>query len=115
MFLLKIRRKAEKMREDKKNYLKLYSIQESKIKRLKEMMILYPERKENYKKDIEKSLNLRAEIETKIKSLDNDILSEVLFQKYVFGKTLEQIGDLLNYSERQIERFHIKALDEIKI
>lgn len=74
-----------------------------------------PEFKENYDILIEKSLALRSKIEEQISSVDDDILSEVLFQKYVFGKTLEDISCILNYSIRQIERLHIKALDKFKM
>lgn len=103
------------MREEKKKYLKQYLLQESKISRLKTMSQVNPEFKENYDILIEKSLALRSKIEEQISSVDDDILSEVLFQKYVFGKTLEDISCILNYSIRQIERLHIKALDKFKM
>ena len=60
-------------------------------------------------------LLLRIKIERQISEVDSGILSEVLYQKYIFGKTLEDIGAILNYSTRHIERLHIKALDLFKM
>lgn len=103
------------MRKEKKKYLNLYLMQEAKIKRLKSMKSISPDKAQQYDALIEKCMLLRDEIETKIKSVDGEILSEILFQKYIFGKTLEEISYILNYSKRQIERLHIKALEEFKM
>lgn len=103
------------MREEKKQYLSGYLLQEAKIKRLENMLEKNPENAEQYKKLIIEAKKLREEIENKIKSVDNELLSEVLYQKYVFGKTLEQIGYIINYSKRHTERLHQKALEEFKM
>ena len=103
------------MREEKKKYLNSYLLQEAKIERLHRMTKLNPYHKALYDTEITNSLNLRKEIEFKISMVDNGILSEVLFQKYILGKTLEEIGYILNYSKRQIERMHIKALEKFKL
>ena len=103
------------MRKEKKEYLSLYLIQESKINRLKQMILINPSRAEEYKAQITKAVTLRKEIEAKIKKVDNGILSEILFRKYVCGKTLEEISYLLNYSKRHIERLHLAALDKFKL
>ena len=103
------------MRDEKKKYLSSYLLQETKINRFKNMMELNPQSAEDYLKEIESAILLREKIEKQIKAVDGDILSEVLFQKYVFGKTLENIGYTLNYSTRHIERLHIKALDKFRM
>lgn len=103
------------MRQEKKKYLNQYLLQEAKISRLKAMSKITPELKSDYEAQINESLELRREIERKINQVDGDILSELLFQKYIFGKTLEDIACILNYSLRHIERLHIKALDKFKI
>lgn len=103
------------MRQEKKKYLNQYLLQEAKISRLKAMSKITPELKSDYEAQINESLELRREIERKINQVDGDILSELLFQKYIFGKTLEDIACILNYSLRHIERLHIKALDKFKM
>lgn len=103
------------MRKQKKEYLSTYLLQETKISRLKTMSKINPELKKLYEKEIDQALLLRQKIEKQILAVDGGILSEVLFQKYVFGKTLEDISYTLNYSSRHIERLHIKALDEFRL
>ena len=103
------------MRKEKKKYLNLYLIQEVKINRLEEMKKVSPDKAELYTQRINQCLCLRDEIEEKIKNVDGGILSEILFQKYIFGKTLEEIGYIINYSKRQTERLHIKALEKFEI
>ena len=103
------------MNTAKKNYLNLYLLQEAKITRLEKMAIQNPAQKEKFNTQIKKALTLRDEIEEKIRNVDNAVLSELLFQKYICGKTLEEIGYILNYSKRHIERLHIEALKKFEI
>ena len=53
-----------------------------------------------------------ATIEEKINSMDDKLLSELLFQKYVLGHNLSDVSYQINYSKRQTERFHRKALEK---
>lgn len=103
------------MRQNKKEYLSSYLLQETKINRLKKMADLNPQLEPAYSKALNEALLLRIKIERQISEVDSGILSEVLYQKYIFGKTLEDIGAILNYSTRHIERLHIKALDLFKM
>ena len=43
---------------------------------------------------------------------DGGVLSEILYLKYVLGKTLSEIGFIINYSQRQTERLHRMALEK---
>ncbi|MBE6809250.1 MAG: hypothetical protein E7524_07265 [Ruminococcaceae bacterium] len=99
--------------EQKKQYLSAYLLQEAKIERLKRMIDKNPANEKLYKEYIEKSQKIRTEIEEKISAVDDELLSELLFQKYVFGHTLEQVGYIINYSKRQTERLHRKALEKL--
>ncbi len=103
------------MINNKKEYLKLYLIQESKIDRLKQMKRTNKSLKNRYDNEIKKSILLRKEIEEKIEKVDNAVLREILYNKYILGKTLEEISFIVNYSKRHVERLHIKALDKIII
>ena len=79
------------------------------------MVFLNPDLKAKYQREIQNANTIRNEIENKIESVDNGILSEVLFQKYILGRTLEEVSLAINYSKRQTERFHIAALEKFKM
>ncbi len=98
--------------QSKKEYLALYLMQQRKINRLTEMVNQYPNKKEAYLKQIENCELLRDEIENEILKVSDDLSREVLFLKYVCGKNLLEVSYLINYSKRQTERFHKKALEE---
>ena len=116
------------MRQEKKKYLSSYLLQETKINRIRNMSVVNPELKAKYDKELKEVLDLRLKIEKQIAKVDGGILSELLCQKYIFGKTLEDISHkklvdliqedislVLNYSTRHIERLHIKALDKFEM
>jgi len=103
------------MQNPKKEFLNRYILQERKILRYEKLINLNPKYKNKYDRCIKNANNLRIEIENIINEIDDDLLVEILFQKYIFGKTLEEISLILNYSKRHIERLHIKALEKIKI
>lgn len=103
------------MFEEKKKYLNLYLLQQQKIDRLNKLCEINPEKKEEYLSEIKASVKLRTDIENKIKDIDDELLIELLFQKYVFKKSLDEIAISLNYSKRHIERLHNKALERIDI
>ena len=108
------RKKAvEKM--DKKEYLRSYRLQQIKILRLKQMLQQLPENKRIYKAQIKNCILICKDIEEKINNLDNEIYKEVLIQKYICGKTYEQIALILNYSTRHIDRLHRAAIQKLKI
>lgn len=100
------------MRKEAKKYLSLYLLQHTKIQRLQGQIALYPQKAEEYRALIEGAESLRREIEEKIKKTDGGLLSEILYLKYVLGKTLPEISFTINYSQRQTERLHRLALDK---
>ena len=99
----------------KKEYLSLYLLQNEKIRRLKEMSMNNHEKENEYMMKIRTACALRGEIEDKIEAVDGGVLSELLYLKYVCGKTLLEIRNALNYSVRHVERLHIKALNKFEI
>ncbi len=101
--------------DEKRDYLKLYLLQQAKINRLNLMMKENPLRRYKYKKMIKKSEALREKIEKAVDRVDGGILSEVLSQRYLCGRSLEQTAEVLNYSKRQIERMHTQAVDKLKV
>lgn len=103
------------MNEEKKKYLSLYLLQHAKIHRLNEMICENPDKRQECLDLIEQANKIRSEIEKKIGQVDGEVLSELLFLKYVCGKTLLEISYTLNYSLRHTERLHIKALEKFKI
>ncbi len=103
------------MLKNKKAFLKSYLLQQAKITRLKEMISNHPQESLKYKAQISECLKTREEIEQKISAVDSDILKELLTQKYICGKTLEEISLIMNYSKRHIERLHIIAVEKLEI
>lgn len=103
------------MQSEKKKYLSHYLLQEARINRLYEMIRINPSRKSEYEIKISNCKHLREDIEEKISEMDDQLLCELLYQKYILGKTLEEIAIILNYSKRHIERLHIKALEKFKM
>ena len=51
------------------------------------MIVINPHLKESYCLEIAKAEKLRRDIEEKIAAVDDGILSELLFQKYILGRT----------------------------
>lgn len=100
------------MTDDAKKYLSLYLLQHTKIQRLQGQITIFPEKAAEYGAEIEKARNLRLEIEEKIEKTDGGLLSEILYLKYVLGKTLPEVSFAINYSQRQTERLHRAALEK---
>ncbi len=101
--------------EHKKEYLELYLIQHTKIRRLYEQIKKSPRAVFRYRRQIRKAERLRRKIEDRIDAVDGGILSEILSQRFLCGRTLEETAIILNYSKRHTERLYIRALEKIKI
>lgn len=92
-----------------------YRVSGAKMERFYEMALMFPREKKKFEKQAEKCRESMADIEKKISEVDDGILSEILFQKYVLGKSLEAVSEAVNYSKRQIERLHLIALEKIRV
>ena len=101
--------------EKKKEYLDLYLLQQAKITRLKRQMEVNPEASERYIIKIKNAQLLREKIEEDIERVDSGLLSEVLSQHYLCGRSLEQTAFALNYSKRHIERLYKTAMEKLTI
>ena len=101
--------------DEKRAYLSLYPLQQIKIERLRSLMFKNPDRRDTYNATLHRAERLRNEIEDAIDAVDNGLLTEILSQKYLCGKSLEDIANMLNYSKRQIERLHIIALEQLQL
>ena len=99
----------------KKEVLELYLIQQAKIDRLRDQMKINPKTVRRYRRKIREAEKLRRRIEDAIDNIDGGILSEVLSQRFLCGKSLEQIALTLNYSKRHIERLYIRAMEKFDI
>ena len=99
----------------KKDYLKQYLIQGAIIRDAQEMLNINKVNSELYRETITNAEELRINIENSINSVGDCLLREILIEKYILGKTLEQIAFNLNYSVRQIERLHKKAIEKFAI
>lgn len=66
---------------------------------------------ERLKEEIAMEKRLRIKI---INHLESDMQRAVMIERYINQKSFFQIGRLFNYSERQIQRIRLQALDNIK-
>ncbi len=102
-------------RQEKKDYLILYRLQQPKIDSAKNLMRNDISHYDTYINILKNAETLRRKIEEEIGSVDENILREILFSKYILGMSLESIAESLNYSKRQIERLHSKALEKFNM
>lgn len=101
--------------KDKKEFLSSFLLQQAKINRLQSMLEDGTISNSEFEERVLKCEKKRLQIEEKIEKVDNEVLREVLTQKYLCGKTLEQIALILNFSKRHIERLHIAALEKLEL
>lgn len=101
--------------KNKKKFLNSFVLQQTKIKSLEKMLVINPTKCKEYQIQINECYALRDNIEKAILLVDDEVLQEILRQKYIFGKTLEEISLIINYSKRHTERLHIKALNRLQI
>ncbi len=101
--------------EHKKEILELYLIQQIKIHRLREQMKVNPRAVFRYRKKIRQAEQLRRKIEARIDAVDGGVLSEILSQIFLCGRSIEETAIILNYSKRHTERLYVRALEKINI
>lgn len=69
---------------------------------------------ENIDKLIDEYADKKNEIISQIDGMEDEILYDILFSRYIARKTFEKIADNMNYSFRQTTRLHGKALKEFE-
>lgn len=89
-------------------------MQGDEIRILNELIFKNPPNKKQYIKKIKECEKKRNDIENSIEKLSDQRFKLVLYEKYICGRTLEEISLILNYSKRHIERLHIAALKDFK-
>ena len=99
--------------EKKKEYLNLYLLQQARIRRYDILTLRNRDKKKKYKSAAEEARQIRDCIESDIEKIVDKTESEVLAQKYLCGLSLEETAEVLNYSKRQVERIHLKALSSL--
>lgn len=99
--------------DDKRVYLEQYPLALAKISRCYLLSAKNADKSEKYKREMSEAILLRDFIEDDIGKIADQVESEVLAQKYLCGKTLEETAVLLNYSKRQVERIHVSALEHL--
>lgn len=100
--------------DEKREYLELYALQIARINRLYLLSVKNADKSKQYEAEVSSAKSLRDVIENDINNLKDKFESEVLAQKYLCGKSLEETAEMLNYSKRQIERIHLTAIEHLK-
>ncbi len=101
--------------EEKKAYLGSYRVLQLKIERVRTLMSANPSRLDKYKGTLHRAERMRNKIEDEIDAVDDGVLSEILYGKYICRRSLEEIAYRISYSKRQVERLHIKALEKFNV
>jgi len=65
--------------------------------------------------DIDKLVDLRAEIERFLASLPDPTVRILLWERYIGGKNNDEIAAILCYCTKQIIRIHARALQELEL
>lgn len=136
---------VKELNEKKKKYLRQYRKHSRKIKRIEaeieeiRSMKMYPSQnndgipkgtnqsdlsgyaaelteKENelYEKGVEQVM-IYKDIEQRIKTIDDEDERDVLFYRYIKGKTFWEIAQIMDYSESWIHELHGRALKKLEI
>ena len=95
--------------------LRKYRLFAAKIERLNEMGLMFPKERKHFLEKAQKCRQSMKNIERAIAKVDDGLLSEILFQKYVLGRNFDAVSLAVNYSKRQTERLHLAALKKLKI
>ncbi len=99
--------------DEKRHYLNRYPLLIARIDRLTKQSRINADRKSFYFDEMAKTKQLRDSIEDAIYGIGDEREREILAQKYLCGRSLEETAELLNYSKRQIERLHLQALEHL--
>lgn len=99
--------------DEKRLYLEQYPLAVAVINRCYLLSAKNADKSEKYKNEMNEAILLRDFIEHDIEKITDKVESEVLAQKYLCAKTLEETAVMLNYSKRQIERIHLNALEHL--
>lgn len=67
------------------------------------------------KEELPRVIDLRKEMETIIKQIDDDRLRLLLYYRYIDGLTWEEIAENLEVTSRSVFRLHARALDALNI
>ncbi len=65
--------------------------------------------------DIDKLVDLRTAIEHHLSAIPDATARILLWERYIGGKTNEEIATALNYCTKQVIRIHAKALGELSL
>lgn len=64
--------------------------------------------------DTNEYLEKKTQVIKTIDSVKNSVLYDILFKKYVEGKTLDIIADEIGYSYQRIKELHLSAIATVK-
>ncbi len=80
---------------------------------VEEALITLAQSEEKYAVALHDYIALRCEIESAIDNLHDDELEAIFIYKYLEYKTIEEISELVHYSEKTISRKHIKGIEKL--
>ena len=93
-----------------KDYLQNYRTCMARIQRLKTDIDIFTASASSIREEMEDCRKVCQNIEKHISQHKDFMEREILIRKYIYGDTVEEIADAMNYSERQIQRIADKGI-----
>ncbi len=100
---------------EKKKILGEYTESIANAQRLRGDMERYTASAASIQREIERYLSRAEDIEGIISLVEDNFQREVLLRKFIYGETLESIGQSFCYSTRQIQRILNSAVSQLKL
>ena len=100
---------------EKKEFLKEYTKSMARVQRLNYELEKYHAASLIIEPEIEHCVSTAENIESLIYSITNNLQREIMLRRFIYGETLEEIGEALCYSPRHLQRIITKVIDRLNV
>ncbi|MBQ9769754.1 MAG: sigma-70 family RNA polymerase sigma factor [Clostridia bacterium] len=100
---------------EKKEFLKEYTRSMARVQRLNFELERHHEATLIIEPEIEQCISTAESIEALIHAIPNGLQREIMLRRFIYGETLEEIGEALCYSPRHLQRIITKAVDRLNV
>ena len=100
---------------EKKEFLKEYTRSMARVQRLNFELERHHEATLIIEPEIEQCISTAESIEALIYAIPNGLQREIMLRRFIYGETLEEIGEALCYSPRHLQRIITKAVDRLNV
>ena len=100
---------------EKKEFLKEYTRSMARVQRLNFELERHHEATLIIEPEIEQCISTAESIEALIYAIPNGLQREIMLRRFIYGETLEEIGEALCYSPRHLQRIITKVIDRLNV